>query len=273
MVVDLNLIALQKTYWLIENYWGTSTQEIIESLGIEYGESKNALELMKSLNAKKDDAALVKIVNTVLLDTDLQRAYESGWNINFVWVKDVVDGLLKLLENDGYKIESFQIKWEGEPLRPPLYADILESKFVKDKFYSELIGQINTCYRHHLFPVVAILFRKILENLVIDILRYKYGSNRMELFFYPNRHRHHDFAVLLKNLRDNVSDFQHYSGALNDKLFDMLEKFREQGNANTHSIDVFLGKEEIDNDKQRINYLIGFLYELMQKVKSDSGVP
>jgi hypothetical protein len=264
----MNLIALQKISWLIQGVWRKSDREIIESMGIDYGDHKDTLEVLKSLNAKKDDPSLIRIVNTLLKDTDLRRLYDSGWNIDFIVVKDVVDDMLKLLEDDGYEVDSFHIKYSGA-LHPPIYSDILEGSFINDRFYSEVIGQINRCYHNKLFPPVTILIRKLLENLIIDILRSKYGTKRLILYYAPDRSRFHDFAVLAKNLKENVADFQPYTSALNDRFFTMLENFRDQGNSSAHSLEVFITREDIDTKKEAVNYLVSFLFELMQKVKAD----
>jgi len=55
------------------------------------------------------------------------------------------------------------------------------------------------------------LNRKFLENLIVDILRNKYGMKNIDLFYDTKKGKLHIFEVLLKNLNDRIDDLSNIS--------------------------------------------------------------
>ncbi len=80
------------------------------------------------------------------------------------------------------------------------YLDISD---VPDPFYRDLIDLINKCYSYGIYPAVLVFSRKLLENLLVDILRKKYGMQNVELFFDTKRRRFRSFNELLKNFEES----------------------------------------------------------------------
>lgn len=146
--------------------------------------------------------------------------------------------------------------------------DILDGSFIREMFYCKAIDEINSAYRYKLFPCVNATLRKILENLLIDILRFKYGTARIHLYY--DNGRFNDFSILIRNFRDNLIDFKHYSSALNSRLFTKLEQFRDKGNAAAHHIDAFIDRPTVDSSKEDMNYLVNLLWEIREKVRIDA---
>ena len=73
-----------------------------------------------------------------------------------------------------------------------------------DFFKNEHIGELFKAHSAGCFTSVYILFRKILENLLIDILRAKYPGTRREfkeLYYNISQTRFRDFSEILENIK------------------------------------------------------------------------
>lgn len=139
---------------------------------------------------------------------------------------------------------------------------LIDPRWVPDYFYQKLIDETNQAYVRDMPFAATVLIRKLLENLVIDILRAKYGTAQLNLYYDPSRRRFHDFAVLLRNLDDNKSDFHHVTTSLNDDFIRDLNEYRETGNAGAHSIDADITIDKLD--KVKLRYLVELLLKVLR---------
>lgn len=80
-----------------------------------------------------------------------------------------------------------------------------------DNFYKKLIEEINFQHRTNHSMSLSVLIRKLFENLIINILRKKYGTQDLPKYYDASKRRFHDFSVLLKSLESNISDFHSVS--------------------------------------------------------------
>jgi len=264
----MNLAALEKVNWFVSHFWGKSANQYLKSIGLECDPEKPFFDFLKELDARGDEQSIVTIINMIFMDTYFRNLYRSGWNFYGVRVCDVADDLIELLQMEGYKVEDFKVQVEKSPLVRP-NVKLVDDIFITDKFYLDLVNEINGAYRCGLPSATWILLRKIFENLLIDSLRTKYGTADLNLFYWKQRRRFHDFSKLLSNFKDNLPDFLPYSSALNSKVITMLERFKEFGDSHAHSIEVLPTTESIEKQKEEVNYLIHLLYELVSKIKSD----
>lgn len=113
---------------------------------------------------------------------------------------------------------------------------------------------------------LSILIRKLLENLIIDILRKKYGTCDLQLYYDSSRGRFHDFSVLLKNLDSKKEEFHYITPNLDKSSIQRINKYRKAGNSGAHSIDVNLTIDQISKDKVDINYSVQFLLRILQNI-------
>lgn len=141
----------------------------------------------------------------------------------------------------------------------------IEVTWLPDDFYKRLIDEINLLYANRLPMPLSILIRKLLENLIIDILRKKYGTEGLSLYYDTSRGRFQDFSVLLRNLDSKKEEF-HYVTPNLDSSIRKINQFRETGNSGAHSIDVNLTINQISKDKDDINYLVQFLLRILQNI-------
>jgi len=149
---------------------------------------------------------------------------------------------------------------------PPVASKLIEVVWIPDDFYENLIDEINRAYAYQMPMALSITVRKLLENLVIDILRKKYGTAQLALYYDPSRRRFNDFSVLLQNLDANKGDFHYISSSLDRSFISDLNRYRETGNSGAHSIDTNLTVEQFAADKDKINYIVQLLLRVFQRL-------
>ena len=148
----------------------------------------------------------------------------------------------------------------------PVVDKFIEVTWLPDDFYKRLVDEINCLYINQLPMSLSILIRKLLENLIIDILRKKYGTRDLQLYYDSSRGRFHDFSVLLKNLDSKKEEFHYITSNLDKSSIQRINKYREAGNSGAHSIDVNLTIDQISKDKDDINYSVQFLLRILQNI-------
>jgi len=147
------------------------------------------------------------------------------------------------------------------------YLDISD---VPDPFYRDLIDLINKCYSYRIYPAVSVFSRKLLENLLIDILRKKYGEQRSELFLNKTRKRFCSFNILLKNFSGNLDDFKSIIPDLDEEFIKNMDTFREAGNSSAHSLELNVKKEELDEKQKDLEHIVKILIRIYNNITPNS---
>jgi hypothetical protein len=134
-------------------------------------------------------------------------------------------------------------------------------------FYDSLEDEINTAYSNPKLPnATYVLSRKLIENLLYNLLEYKFGGRDISLYYDISNRRAHDFSVLLKNLRDHKSDFDPDQHSLIEKFLNLAHPFRRDVNSKTHQV-----IEYLDNMKYvksaKINDMTQILLDLIERAK------
>lgn len=150
---------------------------------------------------------------------------------------------------------------------PPLPSSIryLEIERLPDDFYHDLVGQVNATYRYGLYAAQLILLRKLLENLVIDLLRRRYGTAGLALYYDPTKGRFLDFSALLRNLEQKLPDFASIATGLHTPALRKMEKFRQTGNSSAHSIDIHVTKADVDAKRSDATHAVKLLVSSHEK--------
>lgn len=143
-----------------------------------------------------------------------------------------------------------EISLKSGELEPPSLKPVERYLDIDDPpsdMYRALVSEINQCFHSQSYSATIVLTRKLIENLLVDILRKKYGMSEIELFYIPAKRRFQDLSELIANLRSKIEDF----GALGlqKKHITMIEKLREEANAKTHSILDHATREELQSLK------------------------
>lgn len=135
-------------------------------------------------------------------------------------------------------------------------------------FMVRLEDEINECYAIGQPNAVLILSRKLVENLVYDILGDKYPKN-IDLWYDTARFSAHGFGILLENLENNVKDFPPDQRELIHKLLSLIKPFKRNANSKTHQVMEYLDSID-DLDNMKIDQIIQLGIELYKKVKATS---
>ena len=108
-----------------------------------------------------------------------------------------------------------------------------------DPFQKGHINEINRAYSYRCYTSAYILSRKVIENLILDILQKKYPSKtslaNKEVYFDIHRNRFKDFEIILKNLFDRKHDFNVNSIRPIERLYEKAKEFKDGANDMTHS--------------------------------------
>jgi len=148
-------------------------------------------------------------------------------------------------------------------VRKVKYLDIKE---LPDDFYYNLAESINKSFAYGIHSAVDIMARKILENLLVDILRKKFAMREVELFFDKDHGRFHGFNVLLKNFRDRLNEFKPVIPTLDLKFIDKLNSFREEGNSAAHTLELEISEAELEAKKDELQFVVKTLVRLYRNI-------
>lgn len=197
---------------------------------------------------------------------------DEGLAIQFV--KYVISDSVNLKDEtmvakDPDLLRALDLIGEGEFVLPAISVSTkkyLDVKVLPGDFYIELQDQINKAFAYGIFPAVQILSRKFLENLIVDILRKKYGGHRVELFYDTGRRRFLGFEALLRNVHDRIGDFASASPAFDEGFLKKIDEFREQGNSSAHTIELNLGRQDMQEDSKDLEYIVKVLVKVLDSV-------
>ena len=138
-----------------------------------------------------------------------------------------------------------------------------------DHFIKGHIDELNRAYTFRCYTSVFMLARKIVENLIIDILKKKFPEKvkvNKELYFDITRNRLKDFEEILKGLRSRKNDFGSENKAV-ERLCDLAAKLKENANNKTHSwYHLVEKKKEVDD----LN--LNTIFELIKKLEQVVGI-
>lgn len=112
------------------------------------------------------------------------------------------------------------------------------------------------------YDATLVLTRKLLENLLIDVLRSRYGTERLVLYYDTDTRRFKPFYELVTNLEDNLDDFQHFSSELDGDFIDDLNSFRQTANRGAHSLEVDIIDDEIEKYGEKATRAARVLFRL-----------
>lgn len=131
-----------------------------------------------------------------------------------------------------------------------------ESKFeflkfeTTNHFIKGHVKEINRTYNNKCYTATFILARKIVENLIIDILIKKYPANSLankELYYDTTRARFKDFSVILDSLKSKKNDFG-MQKTIVERLCGQAKALKDNANDKTHSwFHLVEGQKEIDD--------------------------
>lgn len=104
-----------------------------------------------------------------------------------------------------------------------------------DHFLQKHIREINRAYAKQCYTCVFVLTRKVLENMIIGILKAKYPAD-CALYFDTTKNRNLDFSVVLDNLFQKRNEFDSDRKEAIERLNQKLKPFKNDANDKVHSL-------------------------------------
>lgn len=154
----------------------------------------------------------------------------------------LLSNFVKYLLSNGFTFDESRQRITLENNRTESYpngrSNLLDYAF-GDYFYDNLKNEINLTWKLGLFNSSIILSRKLIENLVIDVLRKKYPTKddkkNIEIYYIPSQRRFKDFSILLGILNDKKNDFSPDIPIV-VKFLEKVKIFKETANSLAHSM-------------------------------------
>jgi len=133
-------------------------------------------------------------------------------------------------------------KARKRPSKPFEYLDYSS----KDKFEQKHVEEINKAYNCRCYTAVYVLCRKVIENLIIKLLRKRFGGKEKTLYWDKSHGRFHDFKIILKNLNLKANRFPGPIRVAVRRLASKAAIFAKDANDKTHSLFHVATKPELD---------------------------
>lgn len=109
----------------------------------------------------------------------------------------------------------------------------------KEYFIKGHVKELNNAYNNNCFTSAYILIRKIIENLLIDILRKKFpesmNSKNKELYYNITQKRNHDFSIIIDNLYKKRNEFGTEGDAIIQRINGLVKNLKKKTNDRVHS--------------------------------------
>lgn len=139
-------------------------------------------------------------------------------------------------------------------------------------FYDRLENEINTAYSNPKLPnATYILTRKLIENLLYNLLEYKFASQNVSLYYDISNRRAQDFSILLRNLSDHKSKFDPDQHNLIEKFINLAQPFRRDVNSKTHQVIEYLDNMKYVK-KAKIEDMTQILLNLIERAKKNTPI-
>lgn len=129
-----------------------------------------------------------------------------------------------------------------------------------DHFLQKHIREINRAYTKQCYTCVFVLTRKVLENMIIGILKAKYPTDRT-LYFDTTKNRNLDFSVVLYNLFHKRNDFDSDDKEAIERLNQKLKPFKSDANDKVHSL-----YHIVENSKEVDDWNLDTIIALIEKI-------
>jgi len=155
----------------------------------------------------------------------------------------------------------------GEAL---ISSELLITTNFTDNYYIDLASEINNAFRIRLFTSTMVLVRKLFENLLVDLLRQRYGTKQVEIYYWIENHMHHSLSTLIRNLKDKFDDFQIYNEVFyrdKDDFLKFLGEIKEGGDRSAHVLELLKDSDKINAWKPSINKYSDLIVRVIQKMK------
>jgi hypothetical protein len=210
-------------------------------------------------------SSMLELIEMIISDPRFEEMKTSNWNYYGDYIKHWPNNLMKQLQLCGleYDTQKSQFKYDGQYVTKFSKAGLFLDLKINDPFYDKLIDEINRSVQFELPNAGLVLSRKLVENLLIDVLRKKYGVRRLSLYYDKRKKRYVDLSVLIINLEKRKKDFRPDEKLLEEAL-SLSKKLKEVANSSAHSI--FSVPDTDYLSKYKIGEIAALLDRLMKSI-------
>lgn len=214
----------------------------------------------------RKDISLLKRKHPSCTSNAVAQIYASHFNFSVMQKLDAEDK--KTLPHIDVEKSTIKIKQKSIKKRETINNLIIYD--TKEYFINEHIKEINRAFSKGCYTCTNLLARKIIENLLIDILKKKYPPTtkiNKELYYDIDKRRMKDFSVILENLYKKRNDFDLDNKKIIERINSLVKRIKDDANDKTHSwFYIVKSKNEIiDLDFQTI-------IELIKKLELSVGI-
>ena len=164
------------------------------------------------------------------------------------------------------KLKSLKVLPKAIVLKPKeTFLDF--GKKYPEVFYAGLESEINNAFHYNLPNAVLMLARKVVENLVYNLMEEKFRAER-DLRWDTRRDRPLELNRLVSNLSDRASSFDGEQRRLVLKVISLIGRFRREANLKAHQIIDYLDDRN-ELKALKIPDIIEILLKLIRKNKEE----
>ncbi|WP_367175868.1 DUF2321 domain-containing protein [Haloarcula rubripromontorii] len=135
------------------------------------------------------------------------------------------------------------------------------------QFYPGLVYEINLCYRVQADEACVVLSRKLIENLLLDILKRRYGMQEVHIFYDTEHGKHRGFGHLIEEFGKRSEEFDQYTTASQDDIKQLMKSVKYSGDASAHSIEEGFSSEELEELSEKATRAAELLFRLKREVE------
>ncbi len=245
---------------------GNITENMANLIGMRT-KINSSKEFLNSLSTKE----MLSLIKEIFTDKNFKNLEYSNWNNLGDFVREWPDELGKVLKSRGITYDETQNKffYNSQAIDSNVEFNAVENFLqidLEDVLYNDLISEINKCYKYKLPTATFILCRKLVENLLIDVIRVKFHpTGDINKYYDTSKRRFLDFSKLITNLKTEKKNFLGYEKAIDD-IVSLSSDLRESANESAHSI--FPINQVEDLEKFKIPLLVKSLYGLFNRIKN-----
>lgn len=178
-------------------------------------------------------------------------------------------------QDGNWDLTASGLRYYGDLVTVPTHDDeprpeterFIDASPPEDDFYQPLVAEVNRSYQIHLYDATMILTRKLLENLLIEVLRAEVDmATELDAFYIKEQNRFQPFSTVVAEFEVRLQRFRPYIPELDGNFIDDLNEFRHQANSNAHSIQVNISQADIESRSERASELASTLFRLRKQV-------
>jgi hypothetical protein len=196
---------------------------------------------------------------------DLQRFVQTSIQEIFVKIRSEVESHKKKATKAKPKTSTGKIKVAAKKTPVKIVASL--DKLIENlggsypqSFYAPLEQEINDCYGNNFPNATFFLSRKLIENLIFNILEKKYPTD-IQLWFNVGTNSHHKLSLLITNLYSKKANFKPNVRLYLEKFNREIGAFRKEANLKAHNVIEYL-KDKSELKKYKINDLVQLLLNI-----------